>query len=95
MTWSCSCCRTVGSGTVSPHHFFWSLSSLRRLRRQRTTQSTLSLPAPPQVDEQLAEKLEEEKWQKVEEAKKLNRYLLERLKLEAREQLDIQLERSS
>ena len=20
MTWSCNCCRTVGSGTVSPHH---------------------------------------------------------------------------
>ena len=47
------------------------------------------------MEEQLAEKLEEEKWQKVEEAKKLNRSLLERLKLEAREQLDIQLERSS
>ena len=47
------------------------------------------------MEEQLAEKLEEEKWQKVEEAKKLNRYLLERQKLEAPEQLDIQLERPS
>ena len=64
-------------------------------RRSRCCSSRLSLPAPLQVEEQLAEKLEEEKWQKVEEAKKLNRYLLERQKLEAPEQLDIQLERPS